>query len=65
MSSLYLYQAFANGHVEAKLGYVSNDFEFVGLQVGGALSTGSQGVYAILPTRWASRISRFLLPHSI
>lgn len=49
MSSLYLYKAFANSHVETKIGYISNDFEFVGLQVGGALSTGSQGVYAILP----------------
>ncbi len=60
MSSLYLYQAFANGHVEAKLGYVSNDFEFVGLQVGGALSTGSQGVYAILP--YEVGLSHFPLP---
>jgi porin len=49
MSSLYLYKSFAEGHVETKVGYIGNDFEFVGLQVGGALSTGSQGVYAILP----------------
>ena len=49
MSNLYLYKAFAEGHVETKIGYIGNDFEFVGLQVGGALSTGSQGVYAVLP----------------
>lgn len=49
MNDLYLYKAFANRNVEIKLGYVCNDFEFIGLQVGGALSTGSQGVYAILP----------------
>jgi porin len=49
MNDVYLYKAFANGHVETKLGYISNDFEFIGLQVGGTLSTGSQGVYAILP----------------
>ncbi len=49
MNDMYLYKAFANGHVETKLGYISNDFEFIGLQVGGTLSTGSQGVYAILP----------------
>lgn len=49
MSNLYLYKAFAEGHVETKIGYIGNDFEFVGLQVGGSLSTGSQGVYAVLP----------------
>ena len=49
MSSLYLYKTFAEGHIETKIGYIGNDFEFVGLQVGGALSTGGQGVYAILP----------------
>ena len=49
LSSLYLYKTFAEGRIETKLGYICNDFEFIGLQVGGALSTGSQGVYAILP----------------
>jgi porin len=49
MSNLYLYKSFAHGHVETKTGYISNDFEFVGLQVGGALSSGGQGVYAVLP----------------
>ena len=49
MSALYIYKAFADGRIETKAGYIANDFEFVGLQVGGSLSTGSQGVYAILP----------------
>ena len=49
ISNLYFFKSFAEGHLETKFGYVSNDFEFVGLYVGGALSTGSQGVYAILP----------------
>ena len=49
ISNLYLFKSFAEGRVETKFGYVSNDFEFLALQVGGALTTGSQGVYAILP----------------
>jgi porin len=32
-----------------KAGYLTNDLEFVGLQVGGSTSTGAQGVYAVLP----------------
>jgi porin len=59
MSALYLYKAFADGRIEAKAGYISNDFEFVGLQVGGSLSTGSQGVYAVLP--YEVGLSRFPL----
>jgi porin len=59
MSALYLYKAFANGRVETKVGYIANDFEFVGLQVGGSLSTGGQGVYAVLP--YEVGLSRFPL----
>lgn len=47
--TLYLFKSFAEGRAEIKFGYDTNDIEFLGLQVGGALSTGSQGVYAILP----------------
>jgi len=32
-----------------RTGYLGNDLEFVGLQVGGSTSTGAQGVYAVLP----------------
>ena len=32
-----------------KVGYIGNDNEFVGMQVGGSLATGAQGVYAVLP----------------
>jgi porin len=59
MSALYLYNAFADGKIETKAGYIANDFEFVGLQVGGSLSTGSQGVYAVLP--YEVGLSRFPL----
>lgn len=59
MTSMYLYKAFAAGRMEVKAGYIANDFEFIGLQVGGSLSTGSQGVYAVLP--YEVGLSRFPL----
>jgi porin len=47
--SLYVFKRWGNRRVEAKAGYLGNDLEFVGLQVGGSTSTGAQGVYAVLP----------------
>jgi len=32
-----------------KLGYLTTDFQFIGLQVGGQVASGAQGVYAVLP----------------
>lgn len=49
LSTLYLYKMWKEGLVEMKAGYLTNDLEFVGLQVGGSLATGAQGVYAVLP----------------
>lgn len=49
VTSLYLYKGWRDRRVEMKIGYVGNDLEFVGLQVGGSLATGAQGVYAVLP----------------
>jgi porin len=49
IDTLYLFKSFAEGRVETKFGYMVNDFEFLGLHIGGALTTGGQGVYAILP----------------
>ncbi len=46
---LYVYKRIGNDLVEIKAGYVSNDLEFVGLQVGGSTAIGAQGVYAVLP----------------
>jgi hypothetical protein len=48
MSTMFLYNAFANDRIETKIGSDINDFEFVGLQLGGLLSTGSQSVYDVL-----------------
>jgi porin len=49
LSTLYLYKRWGDRTVEMKAGYIVNDLEFVGLQVGGSTSTGAQGVYAVLP----------------
>jgi porin len=45
----YLYKAFAEDRVEIKAGYVGNDLEVMGLDVGGAAATAAKGVYAVLP----------------
>jgi porin len=49
MTSLYFFKGWGDRRVEMKAGYIGNDLEFVGLQVGGSTSTGAQGVYAVLP----------------
>jgi porin len=49
MTSLYFFKRWGDRRVEVKAGYLGNDLEFVGLQVGGSTSTGAQGVYAVLP----------------
>jgi porin len=49
MTSLHLFNRWGDRRVEVKAGYIGNDLEFVGLQVGGSTSTGVQGVYAVLP----------------
>lgn len=49
LMTLYLFKRWGNRRVEMKAGYLGNDLEFVGLQVGGSTSTGAQGVYAVLP----------------
>ena len=49
MSTLYLYKMWGERQVEMKVGYIGNELEFVGMQVGGSLATGVQGVYAVLP----------------
>jgi porin len=50
LSTLYLYKGWRERRqVEMKAGYITNDTEFVGIQVGGSLATGAQGVYAVLP----------------
>lgn len=49
LQSLYLYKAFAEKHIEMKFGYLTNNWEFMGREVGGSTAAGAQGVYAVLP----------------
>ena len=49
IDSVYLYKEFGEDRVEMKLGYITTDFQFIGLQVGGQVTSGAQGVYAVLP----------------
>ncbi len=47
--NLYFYKGFGENRVALKAGYISNFLEFIGLFVGGSISTGTQGAYFILP----------------
>jgi porin len=49
ISNLYLYKELGEDRAELKLGYLTTDFQFIGLQVGGQVASGAQGVYAVLP----------------
>jgi porin len=49
VTSLHFFKGWGERRVEMKAGYIGNDLEFVGLQVGGSTATGAQGVYAVLP----------------
>ena len=48
-SNVYVYKEFGEDRVELKFGYLTTDFQFIGLQVGGQVTSGAQGVYAVLP----------------
>ena len=62
MTSLYLFKRWGRRRVEMKSGYLGNDLEFVGLQVGGSTSTGAQGVYAVLPNEVGMSYFPFAAP---
>lgn len=49
LNSLYFFKSLDKDRFEIKAGYIDNHLEFVGLQTGGSLLTGAQGVYAVLP----------------
>ena len=49
LSTLYFYKKWSAAGIEMKAGYLTNDSEFIGMQVGGASATAAQGVYAVLP----------------
>jgi porin len=49
LTSLSFYKMWGKRRVEMKAGYLANEVEFVGMQVGGSTATAAQGVYAVLP----------------
>jgi porin len=49
VTSIYVYKEFGEDRAELKIGYITSDFQFIGLQVGGQVASGAQGVYAVLP----------------
>lgn len=49
MLEVVLYKPFFNARLAFRAGYEHTEGEFIGMQVGGNASSGSQGVYAVLP----------------
>ena len=49
MAQVIVYKPYLQSRLSFKAGYQDNDGEFIGLNVGGGMTSGSQGVYAILP----------------
>ena len=47
MLQLVLYKPFLRNRIELKAGYQNSDDQFVGMQVGGNASSGSEGVFAV------------------
>ncbi len=62
LATLHLYKEWGDGKVEMKTGYVLNDLEFIGMQVGGSLAVGAQGVYAVLPFQAGMSFFPFTAP---
>jgi porin len=60
MTGLHLYKSWADQRFELKAGYHINDLEFIGMQIGGSLAAGAQGVYAVIP--YLTGLSFFTLP---
>lgn len=49
LTTMYIYKSLFEDRLEIKAGYIYGNFEFVGMQVGGSVASGAQGVYAVLP----------------
>lgn len=60
MNGLHIYRSWGEERVEIKAGYHTNDLEFIGMQIGGSLAAGVQGVYAVIP--YLTGLSFFTLP---
>lgn len=60
LNGLHIYKSWGEQRVELKAGYHTNDLEFIGMQIGGSLAAGAQGVYAVIP--YLTGLSFFTLP---
>jgi len=49
MAQVVVYKPYLKSRLSFKAGYQDNDGEFIGMNVGGGMTSGSQGVYAVLP----------------
>jgi porin len=49
MAQVAIYKPWFHSRLSVKAGYQDNDGEFLGMNVGGGMTSGSQGVYAVLP----------------
>lgn len=49
LNSLYYDQLLLHDHLELQLGYIENDFEYIGVYVGGRLAGGTLGPQATIP----------------
>ncbi len=49
INSLYYDQRMFEDHLELQLGYIENDFEYIGTYVGGRLAGGTLGPEAVIP----------------
>ncbi len=62
ITTLYFFKMWRERRVEMRAGYITNDTDFIGLQVGGQLATGAQGVYAVLPYQVGMSFFPFTAP---
>lgn len=49
MLEVVLYKPYLKGRFSIRMGWEHNEGEFLGMQVGGNVASGAQGVYAVLP----------------
>lgn len=64
IDSVYFYKEFGEDRVELKVGYITTDFQFIGLQVGGRSPLERKASTPFCPTRSASPTARFPRPSS-
>ncbi len=62
IGQLSYYQTLLNKQIEIKAGYLTNNLEYLGVQVGGSLSAGLFGVSAAIPFETGQNLGSFPTP---